>query len=387
MIVIAANFVARRIEARRRTAGAVAAAAAAAEAGEDADAQEAAYQQALTDDVYAVPRLFIFLFVAVPWLLCFFFLPIGRYIDILHSTLKSVIEEKVSLGLRRNAALVTGSTQFVIRTLPSQLHLFRATSGGLDVFAVLSPSGDEAVDALALEWMLAEPDVVAVRILTTKDSQLVGQTAAADFVRNFDFPSDTESPSDVQIDAVISELVAWRALARLIADEVRRAGHKYHNIVSLSTAAFVDTPVTDASLPDGINLEQVFGGDTQTREKPPVSVHTTWLRGTGMGVGAVGHDSSLNSNLSFYGPREGNTIGSYNAILFFGPAGLVYRILERALPNLEGMLRSGVRFQMGALLRALVESAARELGSTAAHPLTLLRYELPIALLPIARSP
>jgi hypothetical protein len=369
MIVLAANFIARRIEARRRIARAVAAAAEAADAGEDAEAQEAAYQLALTAEVYAVPRLALFLFIAVPWLLCFFFLPVGRYIDILHATLKSVTEEQSPIGLRRNAALVTGSAAFVRDTLPSQLHLFRDTRGGLDVFAILLPTGDTQVDTLALEWMLTEPDVVAARLLTTDEVTTVGATAI-EFIHQYQFPGIERRPSETEIDDLIFELVSWRVLARLVADEVRRAGHKYHHIISMSTQLFLDTVTNDAMLPNGINLEMAL-----TQEKLNIKpIQTIALRGAG--VGAVG----LNSELLFFGPQAGNSIGVYNPELFFGPAGLVYRVLERALPSLEALLVGGVPCKLGAVLHAVVESAARELGSNAAGPLTLLRYELPIAL-------
>jgi hypothetical protein len=358
MLVIAANFIAKRIEHQRRVSRAEAAAAAAAEAGEDAEMQEIAYQRALNDGTYTVPRYALFLFVFMPWLLCFLFLPMGRYVDIVHASVKPfLVDIKGSAtSLRRHAVLISGSACGAPASVPSHQRLFGDTDSGFDIFAVLTSSNDSACDAAAFEWLSNEPDVRLVRILGLNET--MSTSASEEAVQ---FLHKQKISSAEKIFSVVSHLAVWHDAARLIAEKARIQGHKYHTLSHISTNFVVETDFR-------INLDTVMAN-------PGVApVQITALRASG--VSAQGQHSEL----SIFGPNAGNTRESYNSAFFFGQAGLIHRILDRALPSLDALMLSGVHFDVGTVLHAVTERVARQLGSNAAGPLSLRRYEVPVIL-------
>ena len=128
--------------------------------------------------------------------------------------------------LRRHAVLLTGAIRDLIQCLPTTLNLFRATPGGLDVYAVLSPSaggwrksGDDAygnaTDTAALAWLRGLPardPRVALQSLRVEeampDEALVGAPLAL-FPRFAAYPRVSNNPSINVLRDAYKAHVAW----------------------------------------------------------------------------------------------------------------------------------------------------------------------------------
>jgi hypothetical protein len=105
------------------------------------------------------------------------------------SHLRVLFAAQDAAPLRRHAILLTGAIRDLTAAFPTLLHMLRATPGGFDVYAVLSPTRggwtnadrDEAEDEAALAWLRALPAAqprVALQLLAYDTTPTLGPLSA-----------------------------------------------------------------------------------------------------------------------------------------------------------------------------------------------------------------
>ena len=179
------------------------------------------------------------LFTFPAWRLIPFFLLLHILLTILHAPPRTATTRLRKTTFARHAYLLYGEVRSLREGLSSQLKLLEASEGGIDIYAVLSPTTkhmvrpgvapDAAADAANVEWLRTLPNLRALRLLEVGHHENFIEKELPGFPW-----TDNEFWMYFQPRNVVAAFLKRRLVWELMEETLREAGtasHRYEAIV------------------------------------------------------------------------------------------------------------------------------------------------------------
>ena len=317
--------------------------------------------------------------------------------------------------LRRHALLLTGAIRDLVRCLPGTLRLFRATPGGLDIYAVLSPSASgwhdgsgaysAASDGEAVAWLRRLPEReagVSLQALRVEEALREGEggsvalsaQAQALFPRMHAYPRDSDNPFLNVLRDSFKMNAAWEAMAARCAEarggsnsssssssssssnssssDAEEGGGCYATVVRARPDICMSAEDNEAALPGGVDLDAWARSGAQLA--PPGAVASRVLytpqldparaacSSDGAAAAAGGGNASAAAATvhEIFGSDFANCWGGPSDYFLFGRTSAMALVMLKARVFDALIVDRGVRCHPETLTRCAAQELARE---------------------------